>query len=130
MLKYTIVARNNPKNDTMLYTGQLVSATPVGLDELSEDISNECTVTVHDVKAVLSAMERHIARQLRNGNSVRLGDLGSFHARLHCKTEAQFDAFSADNLIGLRVRFTPSRGLRYQLSKDNPAVSFQRIDGE
>ena len=130
MLKYNVVSRNNPRNESMLYTGQLVSATPVGLEELAGEISNECTVTIHDVKAVLSAMERHVARYLRNGNSVRLGDLGSFHARLHCKTEARLEAFTADNLIGLRVRFTPSKGLRYQLLKKNPAVSFQRVDAE
>ncbi|MCH5182239.1 MAG: HU family DNA-binding protein [Prevotellaceae bacterium] len=128
MLKYTIVMKNNPKTETVVYSGQLVKSSPVKLEELAQEISSECTVTIHDVKAVLSAMERQIARFLRNGNSVRLGDLGSFHARLHCKTETRLDAFGPDNVLGLRVRFRPSTGLRYQLSKKNPSVGFQRVD--
>lgn len=128
MLKYTIAMKTNPITETVVYTGQLVKSAPVTLEELSQEISAECTVTIHDVKAVLSAMERQIARYLRNGNSVRLGDLGSFHARLNCKTEKRLDDFKADNVLGLRVRFRPSTGLRYLLSKSNPAVSFQRVD--
>ena len=96
------------------------------LDELAEEISGSCTVTKHDVKAVISVLEEKIIKALRNGQSVRLGDLGSFHALISSKAAATTDAFEkSENIRGLLVRFTPSSKMRHELSLKNPAVQLQ-----
>lgn len=70
MMNYKVVARKNPMTKEVKYYAQLVLATPVRLAALAEEISQQCTVTAHDVKVVLSAMEEHILRHLLNGKSV------------------------------------------------------------
>ncbi len=49
----------------------------MNLEQVATNISRECTVTVHDVKAVLSSLQEQIILALQDGKSVRFGDLGS-----------------------------------------------------
>ncbi len=124
MLKYNVIPRKNPMTKAVKYYGALVSATPVKLSVLADAISKQSTVTIHDVKAVLSSLEEHIVNNLLSGNSVRLGDLGSFRVTLDSAgVEAAAD-YTAKEIKGIRVRFTPSSNMRYQMSKSNPAVQF------
>ena len=126
MIKYFLISRKNPITKEYAYHANAIGVTPIKLDELAEDISGSCTVTKHDVKAVISVLEEKIIKALRNGQSVRLGDLGSFHARISSKAAATTDAFEqSENIRGLLVRFTPSSKMRHELSLKNPAVQLQ-----
>ena len=58
MLKYNVVARKNPQTKELLYYAQLVPVTAVGLSALAAAISNECTVTIHDIKAVFQLWKK------------------------------------------------------------------------
>ena len=127
MLKYKVVPVKNPVDGTVLYYGRLVPVVPITLHQLAENISRQCTVTIHDVKAVLSALEEQIYNYLRNGNSVRLGDVGSFRATLRTTSVADPADFTPSAIEGLRVRFRPSNQLRYELSRNHPSVQFQNI---
>ena len=82
MLKYRTVPRKNPQTKEVKFYAQLEHVTPMTLDALAKDISDSCTLTLHDVKAVISALEEHISKALRYGKSVRLRDLGSFYPTL------------------------------------------------
>jgi predicted histone-like DNA-binding protein len=126
MLKYSLISRKNPITKESLYYANLAPVNPVGLNELAEDISNSCTLTVHDIKAVLSALEECVFKTLRNGQSARLGDLGSFHATISSSGAATEEEFSKENLRGVKVRFIPSSKLRYEMSMNNPNVKFLR----
>ena len=130
MVKYQVVPKKNPINKEIKYYAKMAPVNPVKLSELAESISAQCTVTVHDVKAVLSALQEHIATQLRNGNSVRLGDLGSFRPIIKSKGSNSVDGFSTSNIQGLKVSFYMSTSMRYLLSKQNPNVSFQLVKPE
>ena len=126
MIKYFLISRKNPITKEYAYHANAIGVTPIKLDELAEDISGSCTVTKHDVKAVISVLEEKIIKALRNGQSVRLGDLGSFHARISSKAAATTDAFEqSEHIRGLLVRFTPSSKMRHELSLKNPAVQLQ-----
>lgn len=103
MLKYNVVARKNPQTKELLYYAQLVPVTAVGLSALAAAISNECTVTIHDIKAVLSALEEKVISYLQSGMSVRLGDLGSFHPTVNSRGAATPEEFSSTNLRGVKV---------------------------
>ncbi len=127
MLKYNVISRKNPQNQEVKYYGQLEAATPVKLSTLTDVISKQSTVTVHDVKAVLSALEEHIITHLYNGNSIRLGDLGSFHLTMKSEGTTTKDEFTSSNIKRVCVRFTPSSNMRYLMDKSNPNVQFQRV---
>ena len=127
MVKYNVIPRKNPINKVVKYYAQMAPVNPVKLSELAESISAQCTLTIHDVKAVLSALQEHIASHLRNGNSVRLGDLGSFRAVIKCRGANTMEDFTSSNITGLKVSFVMSSPMRYLLSKQNPNVNFQVV---
>ena len=126
MLKYSVISRKNPITKENLYYANLAPVHPIGLDELAEEISGSCTLTVHDIKAVISALEERIFKSLRNGQSARFGDLGSFHPTLSSSGAATEEEFSKENIRGVKVRFTPSSKLRHEMSMNNPNVRFSR----
>lgn len=125
MLKYNVVTKKSPIDQSVKYYARLVPVNPVKLQSLAEPISEACTVTVHDVKAVLSALETQIVRELRNGNSVRLGDLGSFRPTISSKGANSVDEFTTGHIQRVNIRFYGSAKMRFELSKSNPSVTFQ-----
>ena len=122
MIKYNIISRKNPLTKEYAFYASALPVNPIALDESAEEISGKCTVTSHDIKAVLSALEEVTFKHLRNGESVRLGDLGSFHARLASKGAVSEEDFTVENFRGIKVRFVPSSKLRFELSIKNPEV--------
>lgn len=130
MIKFNIIPRKNPINKEVKYYAQMAPVNPVTLGEVAEAISNQSTVTLHDCKAVLSALQEQIALNLRNGNSVRLGDLGSFHPVIKSSGALSADEFSTSHIKGLKVCFNMSSPMRYMLSKQNPSVKFEVVRPE
>ena len=126
MIKYLLISRKNPITKEYAYHASAIPVTPVKIDEIAENISATCTVNSADVKAVLDALQTQVIRCLRNGQSVRLGDLGSFHARLASAGAPTEEEFSMEHVRGIRVRFTPSSKMRWELSPENPKVSLVR----
>ena len=125
MLKYHVVSMKSPVDKSVKYYARLAPVSPVKLNQLAEAISAESTVTIHDVKAVLSALEAEIYRQLRNGYSVRLGDLGSFRPTLSSVGTETADEFTTSHIKKVNVRFHSSTKIRFELSKANTSVVFQ-----
>ena len=126
MLKYSLTSRKNPITKEYLYHANLVPVTPIGLKELAQEVSDTCTLTVHDIKAVISALEERVYKALRNGQSVRFGDLGSFHPTISSSGTVTEEEFSKENIRGIKVRFTPSSKLRYELGLQNPNLTLSR----
>lgn len=128
MIKYALVKRKNPISKEVAFHAAALPVNPIMLNEIAEEISGKCTVTSHDIKAVLSALEEVTFKHLRNGNSVRLGDLGSFHARLSSKGAESENDFSSENIRGIKVRFLPSSKMRFELSLKNPNVRLLKTE--
>lgn len=126
MLKYNVLARKNPINKSVKYYAQLTSPNPINCSQLSSAISEKCTVTIHDVKAVLSALEQEIINNLRNGASVRLGDLGTFRATITSMGAPTRDEFVSKNIVRVNVRFLASPNMRHKLSVVNPDMQFMK----
>ena len=124
MLKYQVVKIKNPIDKSEAFHARLVPVTPIGLDEICQNISHQSTMTAHDVKAVLSSLEEQVFCILRNGGSVRMGDLGSFHPTLTSTGTSDASLFTTSHIKSVMVRFTPSSRMHFELSKTNPAVVF------
>ena len=129
MLTYHVVRRKHFKTGKLLYYPQLV--TPVADDHMHiiERIEKKCTLASADVKAVVDALEVEIIDSLRQGRSVRLGDLGSFRPTLRCAagvTEAML--VGVGQIKRVHVVFHPSSRIRRALSVKDHAVSFVQRD--
>ena len=59
------------------------------------------------VKGVVSDMCVCLVEQLLNGNKVQLGELGTFGISLTCEGAETLQKFTADNIIGVNILFTP-----------------------
>ena len=129
MLTYHIVRRKHFKTGKLLFYPQLV--TPVADDHMHiiERIEKKCTLASADVKAVVDALEVEIIDSLRQGRSVRLGDLGSFRPTLRCSAGVDLaELAGAGQIKRVHVVFHPSSRIRRALSVKDHAVSFVQRD--
>ena len=77
------------------------------------------TVSSADVKAVLDALQYEVIEALENGNSVRLGDLGSFRLTMKSQgveTVAEAKKKGAQLIKKVNVQFTKSTTMRDTLT--------------
>ncbi|MBP3785526.1 MAG: HU family DNA-binding protein [Bacteroidaceae bacterium] len=126
MLKYKVIPRKNPQTGEFLYYGALAPVTPLTQEDVATAIELSTTVTRHDIKAVLSALQEQIITALRDNKSVRLGDLGSFRPTISSKGVDSGELFRTSHIKCIRVRFVPSAKMGFELSPKNPNVRFQQ----
>ncbi len=92
--------------------------------EIEREISEMCTVTPHDVKAVLSALSAALKQHLQDGDIVKLADVGTLKLEIEgspAPTPLDFDAHR--HIRGVRLHFLPEsenkrrklyQGIRYE----------------
>lgn len=122
MIYYNVVKRKSPKDATVKFYAQSMTSSYVTLDQVAENISRECTVTIHDIKAVLSSLQEQVILALQDGKSVRFGDLGSFHVTIKSVGAENKDDFSKKNVSRLMVRFVRSSAMRSAFALTNKDV--------
>ena len=130
MLKYYVTPRKNPQTKEIKYYAQLDHVTPITLDTIAQEISDSCTLTLHDVKAVISALEEHISKALRYGKSVRLRDLGSFYPTLSSDGVENEKDFKSTLIKSVNVVFRKSAKMMYGFNVENPEIKFMRVGDE
>ncbi len=128
MLKYRVIPRKNPQTKEVKYYAQLEHVVPITVDALAQDISDSTTLTVHDTKAVISALEEHIMKALRKGNSVRLRDLGSFYPTLRSRGAETEKDFKTEMIKSVNIVFSKSAKMQYGFAVNNPNITFKRTD--
>lgn len=153
MINWNKIQRRNPQNGSLRWYPNIALTTTVTADDVIIGIVEKTTLTKVDVKACLVALEEVIIEQIKNGNSVRFGELGSFRPTL--KTRAwdsvkkqwstggcaaatdQYDdetgelvsrGVSADNIAGVNVCFTKSANMGKKLSRNQ--LAFRNVPGE
>lgn len=68
----------------------------VTTDELCRNITAGSTLTPADIKATIDAVAHELARQMADGNSVKLDGIGTFSARLGLNEEAERETIGED----------------------------------
>lgn len=128
MINYIAQAKKNPQTKTLSYYAQIAPVTPLKLDDIVRRIEKTSTVSSSDIKAVLDALQHEVIEALRAGNSVRLGDLGSFRATLSSSGVETPENVSASLIKSVRVRFTPGAKMN-EIFGNLKALSFNRVEG-
>ncbi|MBR5964312.1 MAG: HU family DNA-binding protein [Bacteroidaceae bacterium] len=87
-ISYQIVAKNDLSGQASP-SNPVVRVAPVGQDtigtsEMARDISETCTLTPADVKAVLEALGDYMRKTLLSGNRLRVDNVGTFGVSLAC----------------------------------------------
>ena len=93
---YSVSPRINPRDKEAppKYYGHVQARGDISLREMSERIQQTCTVHKSDVFAVLVALEDVITEALKNGEIVRLGELGTFQIGISSKGAATEEDYS------------------------------------
>lgn len=113
----------NDKTERYAITCKSLGA--VDINELAQEMAAESTVTRHDIKAVVSSLEDHILSNLRRGNTVKLGDLGSFSLKLRSSLVDKPENVNPSMVKGVRVQFTPSKAFKNAVRPDNEFMTFK-----
>ena len=71
MLTYQTIKRKNPRNGNVGYYVAPVRLGHVNIDDLAGEMSAESTVTRHDILAVISSLQQHVANHLLQGQSLQ-----------------------------------------------------------
>lgn len=120
MIKYVIQGKKNPLKKTEIkYYPQMAPSTPMTLAQIVKRVEKRSTVSSTDVKAVLDALQYEVIEALENGNSVRLGDLGSFRLTMKSQgveTVAEAKKKGAQLIKKVNVQFTKSTTMRDTLT--------------
>lgn len=82
MISWNKIQRRQPNNGSLRWYPTIVLNSTATADDVILGIQEKCTLTKVDIKAVLIALEEVIIEQLKMGNSVRFGTLGSFRPTL------------------------------------------------
>jgi predicted histone-like DNA-binding protein len=128
MLTYQTIKRKNPRNGNVGYYVAPVRLGHVNIDDLAGEMSAESTVTRHDILAVLSSLQQHVIKNLQQGRSVRLGDLGSFHVDITSRPSETEDEVTSENIKAVRVHFRKSGIMKSQFQLTNSKMRFANFN--
>lgn len=126
MINFYIASHKSIQDGSVKYFAHIDNTQPVSRKEIIRAIEKVTSLSASDVKACLDALEYQVVEHLRQGHSVRLGDLGSFRPTLNAFTYTNPDEVTAASIKRVRARFTPSGEMNRQLAVQN--ITFQRVD--
>ena len=114
--KFRLVERRNLGKDSAttprkMYA-QAVNNGYVSFDELCSDISELCSLTSADVKAVMDRMNYVLDKNLKSGRIVQFGEIGNFRLSLGSSGSVSEESFNSNQIRKPKIVFTPGSKLR------------------
>ena len=91
---------------------------------MAESIQQSCTVHKSDVFAILVALEDTITDALKNGEIVRLGNLGTFQIGISSKGELTEEDYNDSLIKKARINFRPGVALAGMLT----SLTYQKVE--
>jgi predicted histone-like DNA-binding protein len=119
-IRYRITKRSNTitSKNKVQYIMQAVNTGTIDVDQISYEISNECSLSSIDVKFVLMALGEKLKYHLEDGKTVDLENIGKFKVGFKCKAEADATKLTPKrNIQKYHLNFQPSVVLKRWLKK-------------
>ena len=110
--------------DAKLYYGQIRVRQQITFDQLCETIADRSTASKGDVQVVLDGLIHVLNQQLQNGNSVQMGDFGSFRMSCGSKGVITKEEFDTSLFKKGKIIFTPGAKLKSMAAQPK----FERIE--
>ena len=125
--KFKLVERRNLGKDAATTPrkvyAQAINNGYVSFDELCSDISELCSLTSADVKAVMDRMNYVLDKNLRSGRIVQFGEIGNFRLSVGSSGATTEDTFANAQIRKPKIVFTPGSKLRSTRS----ATTFEKV---
>ena len=124
MIRYKIAKRKNPHTKAQTFHPAIVPPAAINNQKIIDRIEKKCTLASSDIKAVVDALEVELIDALREGNAVRLGDLGSFRPTLRSKGVDKEEAV----ITSVHVVFVPALRVKRALDVKNGDLQFAKAE--
>ena len=113
------VERINPLNRTApsKWYATVKTVSQVSEKEAAIQISDETTLNRKEAEMALDQFEKVLVANLLQGNSVQLGDWGSFHLTCNSDAADTKEEITAASVKGLNIRFTPGKAIKEAIQK-------------
>lgn len=110
---FSKVARGNPQNPAApkKWYPVLKKITQVKEKDVAKQIADETTLNRKEAEMALSQLEKVLINNLLAGNSVQLGDWGSFRITCNGDGSDTADEVVAGKIRKLNIRFSPGKSL-------------------
>lgn len=97
------------------YMAKSVLADEISCTETCRKVSQICGINRGTVKVVLDGMIDTMINDVQHGHPVRLGEFGSIHPSLKCKSVDNKEAVTANNVYRTKLAFVPGKKLKNML---------------
>lgn len=128
MIRFKIVSRKNPSTKAEKFHPALVPPAPIDSQKIIDRIEKKCTLASSDIKAGVDALEVELIDALRDGNAVRLGDLGSFRPSLRSKGVEKKEDVNASQITRMHVVFVPALRVKRALDVKTGHLQFAKTE--
>jgi len=126
MIKYKAIVRKSPVDKSIKYYPAPATPEPRMLEQLTDEIEQKCTLTRVDIVACLAALQEAIVAHLKDGRSVRFGELGSFRVSLTGKGCPTAEEVKTESIQHIKVLFRPSSQITKAFRIGAKGIAFQR----
>ena len=119
MLKYKLIERGNPSNPTApkkIYASPVKTGTKT-ISSLSSDIADISSLSRGDINNVITNLVERIPKELLEGQSVSLGELGTLRISFSSEGVASEEDFNTNKIKNLKVIFTPGKLIKEEIKK-------------
>ncbi|WP_304250040.1 HU family DNA-binding protein [Parabacteroides gordonii] len=113
------IQRINPRNKDAAKKWFAVqnSAGLVGETKVAELIADETTLNPAEALMSIRQLYKILLRLLLSGNSVKLGNWGTFSITLNCKGVEKKDDLKATDIVRVNINFQPGEEMKTALQK-------------
>ncbi len=118
-MRYKLVQKSNPvkpKDPKKWYASALHTGT-ITLHTLSKDIAGRSSLTAGDISNVIENLMERLPQYLIKGNSVKLGNLGTFRLSLSSEGVIKKEDFTTKKIKKTKMLFRPSTELKSELAQ-------------
>lgn len=118
-LIYNKVQRKNPLNpDEPAKWYPVLKTTRMKREkEVAKEIADETTLNPKEAEMALSQLQKIMIRTLLSGQSIQLGDWGSFYLSLNTEGSATEAEATASKVKKINIRFTAGMELKEAIAK-------------
>ncbi len=126
-MKIRLVQKGNPAQPEApkKWYANAVNQGTVNKQQISKEIAGRSSLTRGDISNVLDNLIDELPKYLKAGNSVKLGDFGTFRLSVLSKGSDTAESYNtASHVKGVKVIFTPGTALKNELSE----IHFEKVN--
>lgn len=122
-MKYRLVEKVNPQERSKKkWYANAVQSSKIGQKEIAKSIASKSSLTAGDIANVIQNLLEELPKELVKGNSVKLGDFGTFRISISSDGVENEKDFKASMIKDIRIIFTP--GVEIKNAIEN--ISFEK----